>query len=182
MKRRDLERRLIEQGCRFVGEGANHAKWRGPDGQPSTIPRHREIKPGIVRAICRQLERAAAAIDQLTPRCSPPAAKRTEFIRQSVHYGWRDAINFKPIDDDPCDPSTSTPTRSGGVSGTSTALKATCAAAASLAISAEADVRGSDCPLMPAFGLEGASEPVRCRMRPRAALRPRMLRLVLSRV
>ncbi|MFL5912358.1 MAG: type II toxin-antitoxin system HicA family toxin [Gaiellaceae bacterium] len=56
MKRADLERHLRDQGCRFVGEGGRHAKWRGPTGRASTIPRHREIKPGTVRAICRQLD------------------------------------------------------------------------------------------------------------------------------
>ncbi|MEK6250986.1 MAG: type II toxin-antitoxin system HicA family toxin [Actinomycetota bacterium] len=56
MRRRDLERFLRDQGCRFVGEGSRHAKWRGPNGRPATVPRHREIKAGTVRAICRQLE------------------------------------------------------------------------------------------------------------------------------
>jgi predicted RNA binding protein YcfA (HicA-like mRNA interferase family) len=56
VKRADLERHLREHGCRFVGEGSSHAKWRGPTGRPSTIPRHHEIKPGTVRAVCRQLE------------------------------------------------------------------------------------------------------------------------------
>ncbi|MEO8092183.1 MAG: type II toxin-antitoxin system HicA family toxin [bacterium] len=56
MKRRDLERHLREQGCRLIGEGAKHAKWRGPDGNPSAVPRSREIRPGTVRGICRQLD------------------------------------------------------------------------------------------------------------------------------
>jgi predicted RNA binding protein YcfA (HicA-like mRNA interferase family) len=56
VKRADLERHLRDHGCRFVGEGARHAKWRGPNGRPSAIPRHREIKPGTVRTICRQLD------------------------------------------------------------------------------------------------------------------------------
>jgi len=55
MKHRDLERHLRATGCRRVGEGANHTKWRGPAGPPSAVPRHREIAPGTVRAICRQL-------------------------------------------------------------------------------------------------------------------------------
>jgi mRNA interferase HicA len=55
VKRRDLERHLRDSGCRYIGEGARHAKWRGPDGRPAAVPRHREIKPGTVRAICRQL-------------------------------------------------------------------------------------------------------------------------------
>jgi predicted RNA binding protein YcfA (HicA-like mRNA interferase family) len=56
LKRRDLERHLRDHGCRFVGEGANHAMWRGPNNSPATVPRHREIRPGTVRAICEQLE------------------------------------------------------------------------------------------------------------------------------
>jgi predicted RNA binding protein YcfA (HicA-like mRNA interferase family) len=56
LKRRDLERHLRENGCQFIGEGANHAKWRGPNNRPATVPRHREVKPGTVRAICEQLE------------------------------------------------------------------------------------------------------------------------------
>ncbi len=45
MKRRDLERHLREHGCRHIGEGARHAKWRGPGGRPSAVPRHAEIAP-----------------------------------------------------------------------------------------------------------------------------------------
>ena len=45
MKRRDLERHLRENGCHEVG-GAKHAKWRGPQGEVSALPRHREIGPG----------------------------------------------------------------------------------------------------------------------------------------
>lgn len=55
MKRRDLERHLRQHGCRRIGEGANHAKWRGPTGAPSAVPRHNEIATGTARAICRQL-------------------------------------------------------------------------------------------------------------------------------
>jgi predicted RNA binding protein YcfA (HicA-like mRNA interferase family) len=55
VKRRDLEQHLRDHGCRFAGEGARHAKWHGPEGKASTVPRHREIKPGTARTICRQL-------------------------------------------------------------------------------------------------------------------------------
>lgn len=54
MKRRDLERHLRGNGCREVG-GSKHAKWRGPQDQVSALPRHKEIGPGLVRSICRQL-------------------------------------------------------------------------------------------------------------------------------
>ena len=50
MKRRGLERHLREHGCRQIGEGANHAKWRGPAGAPSAVPRHNEIATGTPRA------------------------------------------------------------------------------------------------------------------------------------
>lgn len=32
MKRRDLERHLERHGCRLVGEGGRHTKWRSEDG------------------------------------------------------------------------------------------------------------------------------------------------------
>lgn len=54
MKRRDLERHLAAHGCRSVG-GTKHAKWRGPGNEVSALPRHKEIGPGLVRAICKQL-------------------------------------------------------------------------------------------------------------------------------
>jgi predicted RNA binding protein YcfA (HicA-like mRNA interferase family) len=56
MKLRDLERHLLAHGARKVGEGGRHTKWRSADGLRATaVPRHREIGPGLVRAICRQL-------------------------------------------------------------------------------------------------------------------------------
>lgn len=56
MKLRDLERHLTAHGARKVGEGGNHTKWRSADGTRATaVPRHTEIGPGLVRAICRQL-------------------------------------------------------------------------------------------------------------------------------
>lgn len=63
MKRRDLERRLLDNGARTVGEGANHNKWRGPTGSPSVVPRHREIDFRLVRRIGRdpQIDAPGAA-------------------------------------------------------------------------------------------------------------------------
>jgi predicted RNA binding protein YcfA (HicA-like mRNA interferase family) len=55
VKLRDLERHLRAHGCSHIGEGAKHSKWRGPTGRASTVPRHSEIAPGTVRAICEQL-------------------------------------------------------------------------------------------------------------------------------
>lgn len=55
MKLRDVEKHLLEHGARRVGEGANHTKWRGANGAPSVVPRHREIDFRLVRKICRDL-------------------------------------------------------------------------------------------------------------------------------
>lgn len=55
MKRAALERHLRENSAQFVRHGAGHEKWRGPNGSISVVPRHREIGPGVVRAICKQL-------------------------------------------------------------------------------------------------------------------------------
>lgn len=60
MKRRDLERHLRANGCREVG-GSKHAKWRGPQERVSSVPRHKEIGPGLVRSICEQLGIGAPA-------------------------------------------------------------------------------------------------------------------------
>jgi len=54
VKRRELERWLISQGARFDRNGASHDIWTRA-GAKASIPRHREIRPGTVRAICRQL-------------------------------------------------------------------------------------------------------------------------------
>ena len=56
MRRRDLERHLRAHGCALDREGARHSWWAAPGGRPrAALPRHHEIKPGVVRAICRQL-------------------------------------------------------------------------------------------------------------------------------
>jgi hypothetical protein len=57
VKLRDLERHLSAHGARKVAEGRKHTKWRSADGLRATaVPRHTEIGPGLVRAICRQLD------------------------------------------------------------------------------------------------------------------------------
>lgn len=57
MKLRDLERHLRKHGAAKVAEGGKHTKWRSADGRrATTVPRHAEIGPGLVRAICRQLD------------------------------------------------------------------------------------------------------------------------------
>jgi predicted RNA binding protein YcfA (HicA-like mRNA interferase family) len=57
MKLAELERHLRQQGCAFLREGGTHTVWSNPRTQKiSSVPRHREIKAGTVRAICKQLE------------------------------------------------------------------------------------------------------------------------------
>ena len=57
MKRLDLERHLGRHGCVFAREGGNHAIWKNlTTGKVAPMPRHREIKEGTVRAMCRQLQ------------------------------------------------------------------------------------------------------------------------------
>ena len=57
MKLGDLERHLREQGCVFFREGGTHTVWLNPTNRKITsVPRHREIKEGTVRGICRQIE------------------------------------------------------------------------------------------------------------------------------
>lgn len=57
MKLRDLERHLRGQGCVFYREGGAHTVWLNSANRKITsVPRHREIKEGTVRGICRQLE------------------------------------------------------------------------------------------------------------------------------
>ncbi len=55
MKRRDLERHLSEHGAHLLREGGKHSFWGFDAERSAAVPRHREIKPGTVRAICRDL-------------------------------------------------------------------------------------------------------------------------------
>ncbi|MGN6186833.1 MAG: type II toxin-antitoxin system HicA family toxin [Thermoanaerobaculia bacterium] len=53
MKRRDLERQLLDCGWRFLRHGANHDVWT--DGErEEPIPRHREINEKLARTILRR--------------------------------------------------------------------------------------------------------------------------------
>jgi len=57
VKLADLERHLRQHGCAFFREGGVHTIWRNPSNRKITsVPRHREIKEGTVRAMCKQLE------------------------------------------------------------------------------------------------------------------------------
>ncbi|MCG8450068.1 MAG: type II toxin-antitoxin system HicA family toxin [Pirellulales bacterium] len=56
MKRRDLIRHIVDHGCVFIREGANHSWWGNPvNGQRSAVPRHKEISNVLARKICRDL-------------------------------------------------------------------------------------------------------------------------------
>jgi predicted RNA binding protein YcfA (HicA-like mRNA interferase family) len=47
---------LLTQGCRKVSEAGIHEKWGCPCGQHTTsVPRHGEISPGVVRKIQRHM-------------------------------------------------------------------------------------------------------------------------------
>jgi mRNA interferase HicA len=57
MKLADLERHLRHQGCVLYREGGGHSVGFNPTlHKIASVPRHREIKEGTVRAICKQLE------------------------------------------------------------------------------------------------------------------------------
>jgi mRNA interferase HicA len=57
MKLADLERHLRFHACIFYREGGSHSVWINPRTQKiASVPRHREIKEGTVRSICKQLE------------------------------------------------------------------------------------------------------------------------------
>ena len=57
MKLAELERHLRQNGCVLHREGGAHSTWLNPTSHKITsVPRHREIKEGTVRAICKQLE------------------------------------------------------------------------------------------------------------------------------
>jgi predicted RNA binding protein YcfA (HicA-like mRNA interferase family) len=52
-----LERHLRAHGCFLAREGGNHPIGKNPaNGKVAPIPRHREVKEGTARAVCRQLE------------------------------------------------------------------------------------------------------------------------------
>ncbi|MEM9913801.1 MAG: type II toxin-antitoxin system HicA family toxin [Planctomycetota bacterium] len=56
MKRRDLERHLSEHQCQFVRRGGEHDMWQNmATGRKSAVPRHKEVKTGMVKGICRTL-------------------------------------------------------------------------------------------------------------------------------
>jgi mRNA interferase HicA len=56
MKRQQLIRELEAAGCVLHRHGAKHDLYRNPtNGQKAPVPRHREIKESLCRAIKKQL-------------------------------------------------------------------------------------------------------------------------------
>jgi predicted RNA binding protein YcfA (HicA-like mRNA interferase family) len=56
MKRKDLIRHLLKNGCIFVREGAKHSIFFNPLlKKTSTVPRHNEIDNFLAKKICRDL-------------------------------------------------------------------------------------------------------------------------------
>jgi len=56
MKRRDLIKHLLKQGCIFVREGARHSVFFNPlVKKSSTVPRHTEVDNFLAKKICRDL-------------------------------------------------------------------------------------------------------------------------------
>ncbi|MBI2609901.1 type II toxin-antitoxin system HicA family toxin [Candidatus Giovannonibacteria bacterium] len=56
MRRADLIRHLVKEGCIFVREGGSHSVFFNPaTRRSSTVPRHNEIHYFLARKICRDL-------------------------------------------------------------------------------------------------------------------------------
>jgi len=55
VKRRDLERHLVDHGARLLREGGNHSFWGFDSERSSAVPRHREISFRLARKICADL-------------------------------------------------------------------------------------------------------------------------------
>ncbi|MGI6688332.1 MAG: type II toxin-antitoxin system HicA family toxin [Christensenellales bacterium] len=53
MKRKDLEKRLSENGWTLKRHGANHDIWE-KDGKQEAVPRHNEISERLAQAIIRR--------------------------------------------------------------------------------------------------------------------------------
>ena len=57
VKRRELERRLLELGWMFLREGGNHRIYSKRSQRPLPVPRHNEINEQTARAILREAEK-----------------------------------------------------------------------------------------------------------------------------
>jgi hypothetical protein len=57
MNRREFEAHLRAHDCEFLRHGSRHDIWiNRVNGRHAPVPRHRIIKKGMVRTICRQLD------------------------------------------------------------------------------------------------------------------------------
>jgi hypothetical protein len=57
MKLRDVQRALAAADCRKLSDDGIHSKWGCPCKRHTTaVPRHKDISPGVVRNITRDLE------------------------------------------------------------------------------------------------------------------------------
>ena len=57
MKLRDIQRALTRSGCTQVRDDGIHTRWSCPCGKHATaVPRHRDISPGVVRNLIRDLD------------------------------------------------------------------------------------------------------------------------------
>lgn len=56
MKRKDLIRYLLKEGCVFVREGGNHTVFFNPLlRRTSTVPRHNQVDNFLAKKICYDL-------------------------------------------------------------------------------------------------------------------------------
>lgn len=56
MKRSDLIKHLLKEGCVFIREGAKHSVFFNPLlRKTSTIPRHNEVNNFLAEKICKDL-------------------------------------------------------------------------------------------------------------------------------
>ena len=56
MKRRDLLRLLMKQGCVMLRDGRRHSVFYNPKlNQTTTVPRHAEINEYLAKKICHDL-------------------------------------------------------------------------------------------------------------------------------
>jgi mRNA interferase HicA len=56
MKRSKLIKYLVENGCEFIREGANHSLYKNiKNGKLTTVPRHSDVKENLCRKICKDL-------------------------------------------------------------------------------------------------------------------------------
>jgi len=56
MKRKDLIKHLLKEGCIFIREGRRHSVFYNPLlKRSSTVPRHNEIDDFLAKKICKDL-------------------------------------------------------------------------------------------------------------------------------